>query len=129
MHFSSDDGGFFARLLRVPAKRRDWQAVGPSVGSLRYPQVMSTNVHIEVDEQTADVLQTRAAELGVTMSELVAELAMLESEPIAVEADDIAELDRRWKKIEAAGGGVPGERVVRWLRTWGTPRFQPWPDQ
>jgi predicted transcriptional regulator len=94
---------------------------------LRYPHVMSTNVQIEVDEQTADVLQTRAAELGVTVSELVAELATLESEPIVIEADDIAELDRRWMKIEAGGRTVPHERVVRWLRTWGTPRFRPWP--
>ena len=66
---------------------------------------------------------------AVTVSELVAELATLESEPIAVEADDIAELDRRWKKVEAGGRMVPHERVVRWLRTWGTSRFQPWPGQ
>jgi predicted transcriptional regulator len=85
---------------------------------------MSTNVHIEVD-----VLQTRAAELGVTVSELVAELAMLESEPIAIEADDVAELDRRWKAVEAGGQTVPHERVVRWLRTWGAARFRPWPGQ
>jgi predicted transcriptional regulator len=90
---------------------------------------MSTNVHIEVDEQTAGVLQTRAAELGVTVSQLVAELAMLESEPIAIEADDIAELDRRWKAIEGGGRRAPHERVVRWLRTWGTAQFRPWPGQ
>ncbi len=90
---------------------------------------MSPNVHIEVDERTADLLQTRAAELGVTVSELVAERATLESDPIAVENDDIAELDRRWKKSEAGGRTVPHERVVRWLRTWGTPRFQPWQGQ
>ena len=90
---------------------------------------MSTNVQIEVDEQTADVLQTRAAELGVTVSELVAELATLESEPIEAETDAIAELDRRWGKIGAGGLTVPNDRVVRWLRTWGTPGFQPWPGQ
>lgn len=90
---------------------------------------MSTNVRIEVDEQTADVLQTRARELGVTVSELVAELATLESEPIAVEAAEIAELDRRWKKIEAGEKTVPHEGVVRWLRTWGTTQFQPWQRQ
>lgn len=45
----------------------------------------------------------RAAELGVTVSELVAELATLESEPTAVEAEGLAELDRRSKKIEAGG--------------------------
>ena len=90
---------------------------------------MSTNVQIEVDEQTADVLHTRASELGMTVSELVAELAALESEPVTVDDDAIGELDRRWKKIEDGGHAVPHERVVRWLRTWGTPRFQPWPDR
>ena len=87
---------------------------------------MSTNVRIEVDEQTADVLQTRAAELGVTVSELVAELAMLEADPITVDDDAVAELDRRWNKVQNGGRTVAHERVVRWLRTWGTPGFQPW---
>ncbi len=90
---------------------------------------MSTHVKIEIDEQTADVLQTRASELGVTVSELVAELATLESEPIVVEADEIAELDRRWQRMDTGGSTVPHERVVRWLRTWGTPRFRPWQAQ
>lgn len=62
---------------------------------LRYPHALSTNVKIEVDEQTADVLDTRAAELGMTVSKLVAELATLDSVPIVVESDEIAELDRR----------------------------------
>ena len=84
---------------------------------------------IEVDEQTADVLQTRAAELGLTVSELVAELATLESQPLAVDAEQIAELDRRWKKIDDGAHIVSHEGVVRWLRTWGTPRFRPWPRQ
>lgn len=90
---------------------------------------MGTNVRIEVDERTADALKTRAAELGVSVSELVAELAALESESVVVESDEIAELDRRWKKVEAGQSTVPHERVVRWLRTWGTPRFRPWQDQ
>ncbi len=87
---------------------------------------MSTNVKIEVDERTADVLQTRAAELGVTVSELIAELATLDGEPMVVESEEIAELDRRWKKIEAGQATVPHERVVRWLRTWGMPQYRPW---
>lgn len=69
------------------------------------------------------------AELGVTVSELVAELVTLESEPLAVESEEIGELDRRWKKVEGGGHTVPQEQVVRWLRTWGTPRFQPWPGR
>jgi hypothetical protein len=90
---------------------------------------MSTNVKIEIDRRTADVLHARAAELGVTVSELVAELATLDSEPIAVDPDEITELDRRWQKIEAGRPTVSHERVVRWLRTWGTPRFRRWQDQ
>lgn len=90
---------------------------------------MSTKVTIEVDERTADVLQARATELGVTVSELVAELATLDNEPIVVESDEIAELDRRWKKIEGGQSTVPHEHVVRWMRTWGSPRFRSWQDQ
>lgn len=90
---------------------------------------MSANVKIEIDERTADVLHARAAELGVTVSQLIAELAALDGEPVTAEAADIAELDRRWKKIEAGQPTVPHDRVVRWLRTWGTPRFRPWQDQ
>jgi hypothetical protein len=96
---------------------------------LGYPHVMSMNVKIEIDEQTADVLHARAAELGVTVSELVAELATLESEPIAIASEEIGELDRRWKMVEGGGNTVPQDRVVRWLRTWGTPRFGPWRDR
>ena len=90
---------------------------------------MATNVHIEVDEQTADVLHTRAAELGLTVSELVAELATLESEPVSADGETIAELDRRWNKVKDSGRTVDHDRVVRWLRTWGTPRFRPWREQ
>ena len=90
---------------------------------------MSTNVKIEVDERTAHVLQTRAAELGVTVSELVAELATLDSDPVVVDSHEIAELDRRWKKIEGGSSTIRHERVVRWLRTWGTAAFRPWRAQ
>ena len=90
---------------------------------------MSAKVKIEVDERTADVLRARATELGMTVSELVAELAALETEATAVAPDEIAELDRRWKKIEEGEATVPQERVVRWLRTWGTPGYRPWPGR
>lgn len=89
---------------------------------------MSTNVRIEVDKHTADVLQMRAAELGVTVPQLVAELAALDSDSREVEPAEIAELDRRAAKA-AENGRVPHDRVVRWLRTWGTSHFRPWQDQ
>jgi predicted transcriptional regulator len=89
---------------------------------------MSTNVNIEVDQHTADVLQVRAAELGVTVPQLVAELATLDSEPRDAETAEIAELDRRTARA-VAGERVPHDRVVHWLRTWGTTQFRPWQDR
>ena len=89
---------------------------------------MSINVSIEVDKHTADVLQTRAAELGVRVPQLIAELATLDSGPREADADEIAELDRRYAKA-TEGSRVAHEHVVQWLRTSGTPRFRQWPGQ
>ena len=89
---------------------------------------MSTNVSIEVDKHTADVLQIRAAELGVTVPQLIAELATLDSAPREAEADEFAELDRRYARA-TEGSRVPHRRVVQWLRTWGAPGFKQWSGQ
>jgi predicted transcriptional regulator len=79
---------------------------------------------IEIDDDTATALKQRAAELGVSVPQLVAELITLEAGPAEVDRDDIAELDRRWKAFEAQGSVAAGEDVVRWLQTWGTPAFR-----
>lgn len=79
---------------------------------------------IEIDEATAVALETRAAEAGVSISELLARL--VEGEPRSLPADQAAELDRRWGAIEAGERTIPHEDVVRWLGTWGTPDFRPW---
>jgi hypothetical protein len=84
---------------------------------------------IEVDEATAATVKTRAAEHGVSVSKLVAELVSFDSEPISVESSEIAELDRRWKAVEGGRATVPNAKVVRWLRTWGTPVFRPWRER
>ena len=89
---------------------------------------MSRNVSIVIDKETADALQTRAAELGVTVPQLIAELAALDSAPRDADAEEIDELDRRFART-TEGAAVPHERVVQWLRTWGTPQFRPWPGQ
>ena len=51
-------------------------------------------------DDTATALKQRAAERGVSVPELVAELVTLDARPIVVDSDDIAELDRRWKSFE-----------------------------
>lgn len=88
---------------------------------------MTTKTHtIEVDEATAAALEARAGELGLTVSELVAELAAGDREPETTFADQLTELERRWVKVEQSGAAVPNEKVVQWLETWGTQAFRPW---
>ncbi len=81
---------------------------------------------IEIDDSTARALKRRAAERGVTVPELVAELATLAVGPVEADADDVAELDRRWRAFEAQDSVVSNDDVVRWLQTWGTPGFRGW---
>lgn len=89
---------------------------------------MSTTVRIEIDKQTAEMLQSRATELGVTVPELIAELAALDGASRDADPTEVAELDRRY--VRASGDArVPHERVVQWLRTWGTSGFRPWPGR
>jgi hypothetical protein len=83
---------------------------------------------IEIDSQTAEELKARAADRGISVSELLADL-IRESGPVAADADEIAELDRRWAAVERGGATISHEKVVRWLQTWGTPAFRPWRDQ
>lgn len=95
---------------------------------MRYPESMGATVRIEVDKHTADMLQSRATELGVTVQQLVAELAALDSAARDADANEIAELDRRYARATGSER-VPHGRVVQWLRTWGTSEFRLWPGQ
>jgi predicted transcriptional regulator len=84
---------------------------------------------IEVDAAIADTLETRAGERGMTVGALVAELVAFVDSHAPVQDDEIAELDRSWAAIEAGQPTVPHAEVVRWLETWGTPAFKPWPER
>ena len=44
---------------------------------------------IEIDDRTATALERRAAERGVTVPELVAELATFAISPVEANADDV----------------------------------------
>lgn len=76
---------------------------------------------IEIDPATADTLKRCAADRGVTVGELIAELV-----PVTSDAAGIAELDRRWNSVEAGEATVPHDEVARWLETWGTPALRRW---
>ena len=84
---------------------------------------------IEVDAATADLLKARAAQRGVTVSELLAELVDLESTVLAVGSDELTEPERRWSAVGAGEATVDHEEVVRWLNSWGTPQFKPWNER
>jgi predicted transcriptional regulator len=84
---------------------------------------------IEVDEATATKLRARAAEKGMSVSQLVAELISVDSDAVDLDSETIAELERRWRAIQAGARTVSNEEVVRWLRTWGTPEFKSWHDR
>lgn len=91
---------------------------------------MTAKTHnIEVDEATAAALKSRAAAQGLTVSELVAGMTALQSAPVALSPTDVAGLDREWAAIQAGEATVPHEDVARWLQTWGTPAFKPWPHR
>jgi len=92
---------------------------------LGYDPTMKTQT-IEIDDDTATVLKQRAQERGLTVPELVAELVTLAASPVDADADDVAELDRRWNAFEAQGSVATNEDVVRWLQTWGTSTFRSW---
>jgi predicted transcriptional regulator len=90
-----------------------------------YNPQMKTQI-IEIDDDTAMALKQRAAERGLSVPELVAELVTLEAGPADADVDDIVELDRRCKAFEAQGSVAANDDVVRWLQTWGTPASRSW---
>jgi hypothetical protein len=79
---------------------------------------------IEVDKATADTLKARAADRGISVADLLNELVG-QAGAVAADPSELAELDRRWAKVEAGGTTVPNADVVRWLESWGSPDFKP----
>ncbi len=84
---------------------------------------------IELDSATVAALKERAEERGLTVPNLVAAYLDEDRAPVGVDADQIAELDRRWAAVQAGQETVKHGAVVRWLETWATPAFKPWRDR
>jgi len=87
---------------------------------------MNIKLTVEMDEKAARALEKRAAERGLSVGELIAELA---GDARTSNGEEVAELDRRWAAIERGEATVAHDKVVRWLENWGTPSFRPWPEQ
>ena len=71
---------------------------------------------IEVDGKTAAALESRAAEAGLSVAGLLAEIVS----PVPATPAEIPDLDRQWAAINAGESTVPHDKVVRWLDTWST---------
>ena len=94
---------------------------------------------IELDSETADLLEAWAAERGLSIAQLLAELATAEHAlprdwesmrttgrgPWAPEV--LAEDGRRLAASERAGEGVPWDEVKAWMQSWGTQEELPPP--
>jgi len=83
---------------------------------------------IEVDDATAAALESRAAEAGLSVGELLAEMIAVAGAS-RLSAEEMTELDRQWEAIKAGDPTVAHDDVVRWLDTWGTSGFRPWKDR
>ena len=94
---------------------------------------------IEVDVETADLLEARAAALGISVSALLAEIAGNES----ILPPDLAQMRARaegpWSpepmerdavrlaEFERTRMGVPWDDIKRWMQSWDKPDEPPRP--
>jgi hypothetical protein len=64
----------------------------------------------------------------VSVAKLVAGMTALAETPVEISPEELAELDRQWAAIQSGEEKtVPHDQVARWLETWGTPDFMPFP--
>lgn len=94
---------------------------------------------IEVDAETADLLEARAAGLGISVSALVAEIAggenVLPPDLLRLRErgegpwspENLEEDARRLAEFETSRTGAPWNEVKVWIQSWGKPDELPAP--
>jgi hypothetical protein len=94
---------------------------------------------IEIDADTADLLEARAAALGISLSELLADIARngetlpadladMRAEGLGPWSTESLEEDlRRLAEFERTRMGVPWDEVKGWMTSWGTANELPPP--
>ena len=99
---------------------------------------MNAKVKIEVDAQTAELLKARASARGMSVGDLIADLAVVDVLPADLQAmraasegpwspEALAEDRRRLAEFERTREGVPWDEVKAWMMSWGTPNELPAP--
>jgi len=96
--------------------------------------------NLQVDARIAELLEARAAARGLSVSELLADLAAAdEALPPMLEAmraagtgpwapDVLADDARRLAAFKRSREGLPWDEVEAWMKTWGTPQERPAPS-
>lgn len=93
---------------------------------------------IELDNETAEALESVAQTRGQTLTQFLHELTGLEAPlPLHLEAlreqggpwspQALAEDARAAADFERTGEGIPFDDVVDWMNSWGTPQELPVP--
>jgi hypothetical protein len=94
---------------------------------------------IEVDAETADLLEARAAGLGMSISALLAEIAgtenLLPPDLARMRAkgegpwspESLEEDARRLAEFDRSRMGAPWDEVKAWIQSWGEPDELPAP--
>ena len=100
---------------------------------------MNTRVKIEVDSQTADLLEARAAARGISVADLLTDLAGDENLlPTALEVmraqaqgpwapEILAEDTRRLAAFQSAREAMAWDDVKAWMQSWGSSQELPAP--
>jgi hypothetical protein len=100
---------------------------------------MNKTVKIEINAETAELLEARAAARGMSISELLADLAgddnalPTDLETMRVAGDGpwspelLAEDARRLAEFHRTREALPWDEVKEWMQSWGTPDETPAP--
>jgi hypothetical protein len=100
---------------------------------------MNAKVKIEIDARTAELLEARAAARGMSVADLLADLAATDNPlPPRLEAmrekgegpwspEVLAEDARRLAEFNRTRMGIPWDEVKAWMQSWGTSNELPAP--
>jgi len=100
---------------------------------------MNAKVKIEIDAQTADLLEARAAARGMSIGDFLADIAgdgdllppALEAMRVAGDGpwspEILAEDARRLAEFHRTREALPWDDVKAWMQSWGTPGELPAP--
>jgi hypothetical protein len=74
---------------------------------------------IEVDEETALLLEARAGARGMTVSEWPADALEWLDAVVVIDEPDVEEDIRRLEGFDRTGYAIPGDAINAWIDSWG----------